>query len=86
VDVQNISAADFDSALSFGTATVVEETVPATAGVLGSALAAVSHANAGSPSPGDTLLIRVQRLGDSSSPADDASGNLQFDHIYVEET
>lgn len=86
VDIQNITTVDIDSAASFGTATTVEETVPGTAGGGGTFSAAISHANAGSPSAGDQLMLRIQRLGDSSSPADDATGNVELSWIEIRET
>lgn len=73
---------DIDSD-SFGTATSIDNTtVPGTTGNVDIVNGAITHANAGSPTVGDGMRLKVLR----DAVSDDASGDGELRFVEIKET
>lgn len=57
----------------------------ATAGKVCTARVSISHANLGSPSPGDMYRIRLRRDADGSTGTDDIDQDCHFQGVYITE-
>ena len=67
----------------FGTATSIDNTtVPGTSGLVDIVNGAISHANAGSPTIGDGMRLKVTR----DAVADDAAGDAELRFVEIKET
>jgi len=68
---------------SFGTATSIDNTtVPGTSGFVDIVNGAISHANAGSPTVGDGMRLKVTR----DAVSDDAAGDAELRFVEIKET